>query len=250
MSTRTGAYVVTGAGSGIGKAIALKLLSEGHYVFGLGRDPKKLQATGKLVGDGRFTSASVDLTRSDESARTTQEIRKWLNEKGHPLLGVVNNAGVFDRASFVQTSDAIWERQFQTNLLSAVRITREFYPELKAAKPSSVLNISSTLGLAPVIETSAYSAIKAAMISWTKAIALEWAPDGIRVNCVCPGLIDTPIHPFHSLDEAAKAGPHSAQPLGRMGTAEEIAEAAWFLLSEKSVWTTGAVLSVDGGISL
>jgi NAD(P)-dependent dehydrogenase (short-subunit alcohol dehydrogenase family) len=250
MSNRTGAFVVTGAGSGIGKAIAAKLLSEGQHVFGLGRDPKKLQATAKLVTDGRFHFASVDLAHPEESARTTQEIRKWLSQSGQPLLGLVNNAGIFDRLPFLQTSDAVWERHFNTNLLAPVRITREFYNDLKSAKPSSVLNISSTLGLAPALDTSAYSAIKAAMINWTKGLALEWAPDGIRVNCICPGLVDTPIHPFHTMDASAKAGPHSAQPLGRMGTPEEIAEAAWFLLSDKSPWTTGAVLAVDGGISL
>lgn len=250
MSKRIGAFVVTGAGSGIGKAISAKLLNEGHHVYGLGRDPKKLLATSKLVSDGRFTFSSVDLSRAEESARTTQEIRKWLKQMNHPLLGVVNNAGVFDRLSFLKTSDSIWEKQFSNNMMSAIRITREFYQELKEAKPSSVLNISSTLGLRPVKETLAYSAIKAAMVNWSQGLALEWAADGIRVNCICPGLVDTPIHSFHNQGDEAKAPAHAMQPLGRMGTPEDIAESAWFLLSDQSQWTTGAVLSVDGGIHL
>jgi NAD(P)-dependent dehydrogenase (short-subunit alcohol dehydrogenase family) len=250
MSKRLGAFVVTGAGSGIGKAISAKLLSEGHHVYGLGRDPKKLLATSKLVSDGRFTFSSVDLSRADESARTTQEIRRWLKQMGHPLLGVVNNAGVFDRLPFVKTSDAIWEKSFSNNLMSAVRITREFHQDLKEAKPSSVLNISSTLGMRAIRDTLAYSTMKAAMINWTQGLALEWAADGIRVNFICPGIVDTPIHAFHSQAEDAKKELHTLQPLGRLGTSEDIAESAWFLLSESSSWTTGAVLSVDGGIHL
>lgn len=250
MSNRTGAYLVTGAGSGIGQAIAFKLMSEGNHVFGLGRDPKKLETTARL-GAANFNSASVDLSRAADVSRACQVIKRWLLDQKMPLLGLVNNAGVFDRASFLQTSDAIWEKQFQTNLMSAVRLAREFHEDLKSAS-GSMLNISSTLGLRPVNDTSAYSAIKAAMVNWTKALALEWAPDKIRVNCICPGLVDTPIHAFHGGDDASEArvGAHAMQPLKRLGKPEDIAEAAWFLLSEKSSWTTGAVVSVDGGIGL
>lgn len=250
--SRTGAFLVTGAGSGIGQAITLKLISEGHHVFGLGRDPKKLAATAKLAGNASFLSSSVDLSNAGECSRATQEIRRWLKQQNFQLLGVVNNAGVFDRKEFVATSDTIWERHFYNNLLSAVRITREFYPDLKEAAPSSVLNISSTLGLRPVAMTSAYSALKAAMVNWTQTLALEWAADKIRVNCICPGLVDTPIHAFHGQDDTSEARvqANAAQPLARMGTGADIAEAASFLLSEKSNWTTGSILRVDGGISL
>ena len=253
--SRTGAFIVTGAGSGIGQAITLKIIQNGHQVFGLGRDPKKLEVTARLAGAGTnsFRFASVDLSNSNESSRMSAEIKRWLQDSGLPLLGVVNNAGVFDRLSFRDTSDKVWEKQFNTNLLSAVRITREMFDPLKASAPSSVLNISSTLGLRPIADTLAYSAIKAAMINWTQGLALEWAPFKIRVNCICPGIVNTPIHSAtFGKDEnfEGRVMMHAAQPLKRMGTPSDIAEASWFLLSENSSWTTGSVLSVDGGIGL
>jgi NAD(P)-dependent dehydrogenase (short-subunit alcohol dehydrogenase family) len=250
--SRTGAFIVSGAGSGIGQAIATKIIENGHRVFGLGRDPRKLEQTARRLGAQNFSSSSVDLASGEETSRVTQEIHRWLQANSLPLLGVVNNAGVFDRVSFIDSSDAVWYRQFENNLLSAVRLTRDFYRDLKAGAPSSVLNISSTLGLRPVGATSAYSAIKAAMINWTEALALEWAVDGIRVNGLAPGIVDTPIHAFHgqSDDSEARKQVHGMQPLGVMGQPQDVAEAAWFLLSEKSRWTTGSVLSVDGGIHL
>ncbi len=246
------AFIITGAGSGIGQAIAEKIVSQGHQVFGLGRDPKKLERTAGKLGAKNFNFASVDLTNSNESSRMNGEIRRWLKTNDYALRGVVNNAGIADRLPFEQSSDVVWERQFQNNLLSAVRMTRDFYSELKESQYSSVLNISSNLGVRPIPNMVAYSAIKAAMNNWTQGLAMEWAKDKIRVNCICPGLVDTPIHPFHGQDEGSEARKmaHGMIPLGRMGTASDIAETAWFLLSEASSWTTGSIVLVDGGLSI
>lgn len=250
--SRIGAFVVSGSGSGIGQAIARKLIAEGHSVFGLGRDRSKLERTAKELPIGRFVFTSADLSEAKSTHSAVAEIRDWLSEKRLPLLGLVNNAGVFDRIAFHLTSDAIWERQFHNNMLSAARLTRELYPDLQKSKPNSVLNISSTLSDRPITHTAAYSAMKAAMVNWSKALAIEWAPENIRVNCICPGLVDTPIHAFHGGSETddSRIKAHASQPLGRLGTSEDIAEASWFLLSPASSWTTGAVLMVDGGISL
>jgi NAD(P)-dependent dehydrogenase (short-subunit alcohol dehydrogenase family) len=158
------------------------------------------------------------------------------------LGGLVNNAGIIERISFAESGDDVWERQFNANLYSAVGLTRGLYSELKLNKGSSVLKVSSTLGLRPIANTVAYSASKAAMVNWTQGLAIEWAADQIRVNCLCPGLVDTPIH--------AARPPDDVQPLGRLGQPDDVAKAAWFLLSPDSSWTTGAVLRVDGGISL
>ncbi len=246
------AFIVTGAGSGIGQAIAEKIVAQGHQVFGLGRDSKKLERTAGKLGSKNFNFASVNLASSNESARMNGEIRRWLKANDYVLRGVVNNAGVADRLPFDQSSDVVWERQFQNNLLSAVRMTRDFYSELKESQYSSVLNISSNLAVRPIANMVAYSAIKAAMNNWTQGLALEWAKDKIRVNCICPGLVDTPIHPFHGQDDSsdARKAAHGMIPLGRMGTAADIADSAWFLLSEASSWTTGSILTIDGGLSL
>lgn len=244
-------FIITGAGSGIGRAIAHKIVAQGHQVFGLGRDGKKLEMVAKELGRN-FSSASADLSNAHQTSQACGQIRQWLNRGGLELRGLVNNAGIFDLLSFNETSDAVWERQFHNNLLSAVRLSREFYAELKASPGSSILNISSNLGIRPIDNTTAYSAIKAAMNNWSLGLAKEWAKDGIRVNCLCPGLVDTPIHAFHSESETSESRKlaHKLVPIGRMGTAVEIAEAAWFLLSESSSWTTGTVLTVDGGLSL
>ncbi len=241
--SRTGAFLVTGAGSGIGFSIAENLIANGNVVFTLGRDRDKLDAAAKTLGPKVFHFFKADLANSRSIREATEAIRLWLQSNSLPLLGIVNNAGIYDFGAFAQTTDEVWERQFKTNLLSAVHLTRELYPELKAAAPSSVLNISSTLGLRPVSGTSAYSALKAAMVNWTHTLALEWAAQKIRVNCICPGLVQTPIHGNRELSA-------EAQPLGRVGQPEDIARAAGFLLSSDSDWITGAVLPVDGGIHL
>jgi NAD(P)-dependent dehydrogenase (short-subunit alcohol dehydrogenase family) len=260
--SKPGAFVVTGSGSGIGQAIARQLTQAGHYVYGLGRDRAKLLRTAGELQSGHFVFSAADLSEPKATHAAVLEIRDWLSEKRLPLMGLVNNAGVFDHIAFHLTSDAIWERQFHNNLLSAVRLTRELYPVLHKSSPSEtnaakttshsscVLNISSTLGIRPVSHTSAYSALKAAMVNWSKTLALEWAPENIRVNCICPGLVDTPIHGFHSHSETdeSRLAAHRMQPLGRMGTPDDIAEASLYLLFAR--WTTGTVLSVDGGISL
>lgn len=250
--SRIGAFVVTGAGQGIGQAIAQTLIAKGHRVFGLGRTLEKLKATAALLPPETFSFEDCDLTSLETTNSSVLKIRQWLKDQKLPLLGLVNNAGVYDRVSFNDSDDELWQRQFDNNLLSAVRLTRLLQPDLASSAPSSVLNISSTLGIRPIKDTSAYSAIKAAMINWTQTLALEWAPVKIRVNVIAPGLTDTPIHAFHSKPESdsERKFAHGAQPLGRMGTAEDIALAAAFLLSEDSKWTTGSILSVDGGIQL
>ncbi|CAM5999382.1 unnamed protein product [Sphagnum balticum] len=191
------AFIVTGGASGIGLAIAHKLAQEGHHPFVIGRDLSKLKRTG-------YAFVAADLTHAEQSSKALTTLRTWLNKESLEIKGLVNNAGVFDRLDFLASSDALWSRQFENNLLSAVRLTRELAPDLEQSRPSSVLNISSTLGLRPIALTTAYSAIKAAVINWTHALALEWAPRGIRVNCICPGIVDTPIHAFADMKPRAK----------------------------------------------
>jgi len=245
--SRQGAYLVTGAGSGIGQAIAKKIIEQGHLVFGLGRSFQKLEDASRSLPS--FSFSAVDLSQTLDTQRVCEEVRAWLKEKKLPLLGLVNNAAIFERVSFLESSDEVWQSHFNNNLMSAVRLTRELLPELKRSAPSSILNISSTLGLRPVQNTSSYSAFKAAMINWTQSLALECASEKVRSNCICPGLVDTPMHPFHN-KKSGSENVDKMQPLGRVGQPEDIAHAAWFLLSEQSNWTTGAVLAVDGGINL
>jgi NAD(P)-dependent dehydrogenase (short-subunit alcohol dehydrogenase family) len=167
---------------------------------------------------------------------------------------LINNAGIFAAHSVDDLDMRIWQSHFQVNFFAAVTLTNHLVPLLKAQKGSSIVNVSSTLGLKSTAETSAYSASKAAMISWTQSLALGLAPFHIRANVVCPGIVETPIHGFAQMPEHERERRvqqlDTAQPLGRVGQPEDIAKALYFLASDDSAWTTGACLSVDGGINI
>ncbi|WP_413557034.1 SDR family NAD(P)-dependent oxidoreductase [Bdellovibrio sp. HCB209] len=244
------AVVITGASSGIGAATAIHFGKNGYFVYLMGRNKDRLAEVAVQCRAGA-SLMSCDLT---DVAALNKRIAEILATNIHRVEVLVNNAGIFDVHSTEQGTDELWQREFEVNLMSAVRLTRAFFPYFKQHGGGSIVNVSSSLGLKPTAATSAYSAMKAAMINYTQSNALEGGAFGIRANCVAPGIVDTPIHSFHALDEAMKAesvakmGP--MQPLGRIGTVDEIAKAIYFLGSNDSSWTTGAVLPIDGGITI
>lgn len=244
------AALITGASSGIGAATAIEFSRNGYFVFLMGRDKERLQEVALKCRAGA-SLLSCDLT---DTAALKKRLDEMLQAKIYSVEVLVNNAGIYAQHSTEDGSDELWLQQFEVNMLAPVRIIRHVLPYLKRQGRGSIVNISSTLGLKPTATTAAYSATKAAMINWTQSLALELGSSNIRVNCVCPGIVDTPIHSFHRLAAAEKdqaiESMKSLQPLGRIGSADEIAKAAYFLGSDLSSWTTGAVLSVDGGINL
>ncbi len=244
------AVLVTGASSGIGAATAIEFSKNGYFVYLMGRNKERLQEVA-LKCRGGASIVSCDL--SDEAA-LNKRLGEVLGAKVHRVECLVNNAGIFQNHTTESGTDDLWRQQFEINMLGPVRLARAFFPYFRNQGGGSVVNISSTLGLRPQGSTSAYSAVKAAMINWTQSLALEGGPVGIRANCVCPGIVDTPIHQFHTLPEDEKKralqNMSSLQPLGRIGTPEDVAKAAYFLGSDLSSWTTGAILAVDGGINL
>lgn len=243
------AALVTGAGSGIGAACARQLDEAGYLVVLVGRDRKKLETVAASLRRSWVLPADVGDAAQVRAAAATLLARTDLE----PTL-LVNNAGIFRRAEAALGDDELWNEQLNINLLGSVRWVRELWPRWRERRAGSVVNVSSTLGVRPTATTAAYSASKAALINWTLALAQEGGPLGIRANVVCPGLVDTPIHDFHGLPEAEKTATlgqlAGLQPLGRIGTPDEIARAVVFLGTEASAWTTGAILHVDGGINL
>ena len=240
--------VLSGGGSGIGEATAHQFAEHGYHVVLLGRRLRELERV-----KGALPSAeAVECDITNE--RHLQKLVKKIEGLSFQDLTLVNNAGIFRRHPFLEDHLGNWKEQFEVNLFGAVRLTQLLVPLMLPKKSGSIVNVSSTLGLQVSQNVSAYSASKAAMNSWTQSLALELAPSGIRVNAICPGLVDTPIHEFHFQNPTEKAktlkkmGP--IQPLGRVGTAKEIARSIYFLASADSSWTTGAILSVDGGIFL
>lgn len=157
---------------------------------------------------------------------------------------LVNNAGYYVPAPFVEEEPASFRRHFEVNVEGAAHFARACHP-LLAERGGVVVNVLSTVAHRPAPMVAAYAASKAALLSLTRSWALEWAKDGIRSVAVAPGVVDTPIHDRQRL---AEMGP--VHPLGRVGRPEEIAAAIEFLLGSESAWTTGAILDVDGGISL
>ncbi len=242
--------VVSGASSGIGREIAIDLSDKGWEVLCLGRNEAKLSETMSQLKT-YASSITVDLTQSE---LVQEKINSWLNIKDRKkrLKGLVNNAGAYLYKSFEDTTIEEIKEQFETNTIASANLTKIIWPYFIKNKSGSIVNISSTLGLRPIANSLAYSMSKSALNNFTESLALEGAPHNIRANCICPGVIDTPIHSFHKnpKQEEVKKFIKSLHPLNSIGTPSDIAKACSFLLGTDSAWTTGAILKVDGGIHL
>ena len=245
--------VITGAGSGIGRATAIRFANEGWDVVLLGRRKELLNEVASEIGP-QSTVFAFDVAAKD-SAKSAVDWAAKNPAIAENISALVHNAGIYQQATTLSSSDESWHQMFETNVFGVIRLTQALYPFLKSNR-GSITTVSSTLGLRPTPNTPAYSASKAALINWGHSFAKEAAPDGVRVNCVCPGIVDTPIHSARpkvsqndSNAELMKVlGP--LHPLGRVGTPAEIAHMIWSLSGPGSEWTTGAVVTVDGGINL
>ncbi len=245
---RVGTVLITGAGSGIGRAIAERFLKEGYRVVAVGRRIGLLNDLKNNAPAGRVLVHAADLTKQADIVAIANALQ-GNSEFGSGLSVLVNNAGIFTRATFRESDDSVWTNIFQTNLLGPVRLTRALLPLLEKNR-GVVVNIASTLGLRSIAGTSAYSALKAAMVNWSETLAVEEGPLGVRVNCICPGIVDTPIQDFHWQPNAEKIKLGALQPLGRIGRPEDVAHAVWSVAGPGSEWMTGSVLKIDGGINL
>jgi NAD(P)-dependent dehydrogenase (short-subunit alcohol dehydrogenase family) len=244
--------LVTGGGSGIGEGIARRFVEEGAAVACLGRTASKLE---RVVGDLSRAGGKAVVVVADQSdeAAVKSAIARTVEALGG-LDVLVNNAGVYHSGALSETDAKTLDRVLRTNLYGPFALCREALPHLARSANASILNISSTIGTKPVPGCAAYCISKAALQMMTQVLALEAAPHRVRVNAICPAVVDTPIHrervddpqALHAfLDEMAVA-----HPLGRVGKPEDVAEAAVYLASAGASWTTGVILPVDGGILL
>ncbi len=241
--------IITGASSGIGAEMAREFSKHGHFVILLGRSLEKLQIVQKSL-----INKSAILAFDIKDLKNHLSKLENIIEKSPPVEILINNAGVYSQASFAKTKPETWLEQFTVNLMGPVELTLAIWPIFVKNKKGSILNISSSLGIKPAPNTSAYSAMKAAMNNWTITLAQEGAAYNIRANVICPGIIDTPIHGFHSMEAAEKNRVTTQlaklQMLSTIGEPTDIAKAAYFLASDQSKFTTASILSVDGGIGL
>lgn len=235
--------LITGASSGIGRHLASLLSKNGYKIYLLGRDQVRLEEVQNSL-EGPSAVLKVDLLNPN----WLKEVQSLKSDKDftEKLSLLVNNAGEFQRKSLSELVASDFRRQSQLQVEVPALLSQFCYPYLKKhGVQSSIINVSSTLGLRSMANTAHYSAAKAGMVNLTESLAIEMAP--IRVNCVCPGIVNTPIHNF---DEATKKQMDSLQLLNRVGEVEDIAQSINFLAGPLSLWTTGIVLKVDGGINL
>lgn len=233
--------LVTGASSGIGEEIATQMDRAGHQVLLTGRNEERLHKVSKKLTQPNYVKAT-DLSSKDSISELIEFTLNTLKQNQLQLKCLINNAGIFQPNLFSNAALDEAELQMQVNFFAPLQLTKGLEDVIKKDQ-SVVVNISSTLGKKAVPNTTFYSASKAAMNNWTQGLALEWAPDGIRVVSICPGIIDTPIHQNRELDP-------QAQPLGRIGTPKDVANAVSYLISDQASWITGVLWDVDGGISL
>jgi NAD(P)-dependent dehydrogenase (short-subunit alcohol dehydrogenase family) len=245
--------VVTGASSGIGRATALRLASDGFHVLAVGRDERALSDVCREIerGGGSADRLAVDVT-SDEAPEIIvgRAQAKTAAGDGRGLDALVNAAGIISAADVIRTTDAAWDEMMTINVRAPFRILREAVPAL-AARRGSVVNLSSVAGTRVFPGLMAYCVSKAAVDQLTRAAAIDLAPQGIRVNSVNPGVVVTNLHRRSGMDEAKYAAflDHSraTHPIGRPGTPDEIAGLIAYLVSPEAAWVTGDTISIDGG---
>ena len=233
---------VTAAAVGIGRACALAFAREGATVFATDIDETKLTL---LTKEGVSEVARLDARDSEAVAAMAKRVGK--------VDILLNAAGFVHHGNVLECSDADWDFSFDLNVKSMHRTIRAFLPEMLGAGHGAIVNISSAAGVFKAAPNRyVYGATKAAVAALTRAVAVDFVGKGIRCNCICPGTIETPS----MLDRAAAAGPQgremfvSRQPMGRLGTADEIASLAVYLASDESAFTTGVAHIIDGGWTL
>jgi NAD(P)-dependent dehydrogenase (short-subunit alcohol dehydrogenase family) len=243
------AAIVTGGSRGIGRAIALALAEAGADVALAARDPEHLDGTAKEVEalGRRALAVPTDVTDGEQVGAL---VERTVSELGR-LDILVNNAGGAPFLSTVQTiRPEGFEKYFRLNFTSAFLCTRAAAPTLLTTGSGSVINIASVAGFIASPGLTYYAGAKAALISFTRTVAQEWASAGVRVNAVAPGWIETEMNEVARRDPSFVESIRSLIPMGRWGRAEEVAAVARFLASDAASFMTGAVVVVDGGQTL
>ena len=242
--------LVTGASSGIGRACARALAAEGASVVLAGRRRERLDDEArKIVAAG---GAALTVTGDVREEATQREWVEAARAKFGGLDALVNAAGVIGAGSVMETGAEEWDRQMNTNLRALHLMTRAASAEL-IRRRGAIVNISSVAGIRPYGGLAAYCVTKAGVDMYTRCAALDFAPHGVRVNAVNPGVVVTELHTVSAAvpDYAAfLERSKTTHPLGRVGTPEEVATLVLFLLAEESGWITGATYSIDGGRAL
>ena len=226
--------VVSGSANGIGRASVERFAAAGWQWFGIDQEPGETVSLRGDVADAEVWAA----------------VARAVQDRADGLDALVNNAGTNVRGSVDEVDLATWERILAVNLTSVFLSARHLLPLLRSRR-GAMVNVASGAGLVGVRRGAAYSASKGGVIALTRQMAVDFASDGVRVNAVCPSVVDTPLVRRLAGGEAdldaELARMAAAQPVGRLGTPAEIAAAIYFLASPEASFVTGAVVPVDGG---
>jgi meso-butanediol dehydrogenase/(S,S)-butanediol dehydrogenase/diacetyl reductase len=242
--------VITGAGTGIGRAIAVLFAREGANTVVAGRRMEPLEKTASAIEEagGRAVAVAADLTVRDDVRRLADVAKETFDR----IDVLVNNAGaVVSRTTVLDCAEDDWRATIDANLHSAFLCSKQMLPELIRTK-GNIVHVASVFSLVGAANSAAYSAAKGGLVSLTRAMAMDFGAAGVRVNAVCPAYVETDLN-REMLDGLRRAGKFdtvlSRLPLGRLGEPDDVAFAALYLAAPEARWITGAALPVDGGMS-
>ncbi len=233
----------------MGRATALLFAREGARVAVVGRRPEPLEETVRMVleAGGLAVAVPADLAAPGEAERAVRAVEKKFGE----LQVLFNNHGTFEPGSVVATTPDSWDRVLSNNLKAVYLTCRAAVPGMRSTG-GSIINTASTLGIVAMPDAVAYCAAKGGLVQLTRAMALDHARDWIRVNAICPGVVDTPM--WHARRDREgrpldRKKIEKLHPLRRLGSPEDVAALALYLASEESAWMTGSILTLDGGLT-
>jgi NAD(P)-dependent dehydrogenase (short-subunit alcohol dehydrogenase family) len=242
---------ITGAGSGIGRAMALIFAEEGAHIFGVDLDQGQLDETCRMVEGRGGRAAGVTGDVSDEEA-VEGAVRRCLDTFGRIDI-LCNNAGVGSTQVVTETPTEVWDRCMSVNARGTFLGCKYVIPHMIEAGGGVIVNTASVAGLVGLKNRAAYCASKGAIVSLTQAVAIDHVSQNIRCNCVCPGTVDSPwvarLLAGAEDPERERAALVARQPMGRLGTPEEVARAALYLASDDAAFVTGTALVIDGGLT-
>lgn len=238
--------IVTGGNAGIGKAIAITLAAHGAFVAILGTNSERgdqvVADINQQNGEPRAQFFKVDVSKT---AEVDVALKQILEKQGNVDI-LVNNAGITKDQLMMKMSEEDWDSVMDVNVKSCYNTCHALVRPMMKARKGTIINMSSVIGLSGNVGQVNYAASKGAIISMTKSLAIELASRNIRVNCICPGFIETPM--THVMTDVQKEALLKKIPLGRMGTPEDVAQLVLFLASPAASYITGQILTVDGGL--
>ncbi len=240
--------IVTGASRGLGRAMALGMANAGAHIVAIGRDEQLLEETAKEISRAGGTSTTFQTDLCDDTAVLSM-VRATIKSLGRVDI-LVNNAGIAPLERTTEISKASWDHVMDTNLNSVFTLSQAVGQEMIKKKNGNIINIASIYGRMASVNSLHYCASKAAIIQMTKALALEWAPFNIRVNCIAPGFFQTSMTAEQQINEKHYKFLLKKIPLKRFGKPEEIVGTVLYLSSTASQYVTGSTLLIDGGYSI